>query len=264
MEGLNVPHPVASAPSPYVAGDLYDLILGGYREDLAFYVGRARAAEGPVLELACGTGRVLLPTLEAGVEIEGLDLQPQMIERLHRNAAQRSLEARAWVGDMRRFALDRRFALITITFNAFVHNLTTEDQLATLRACHEHLLPGGTLVFDVMSPSLELLDDPDGRPVLELDVAHPETGLPLRMYDTRRKDLAAQTQHSRIEIRETTPDGGSIAHHFETTVRWIFKPEMELLLQLAGFERWTITGDFVGGPFTSAESLMIVTAWRSA
>jgi SAM-dependent methyltransferase len=256
-----MPSPTATRPSPYVAAELYDLILGGYRDDLEFYVGRARAATGPVLELACGTGRVLLPTLEAGVEIEGLDLQPQMIERLHANAAQRGLTARAAVGDMRDFSLGRRFALVTITFNAFVHNLTAEDQIATLRCCRAHLEPGGALVFDVMAPTLGLLADPDGEPVLELEILHPETGLPVRLYDTRAKDLVAQTQHSVIEIRETCADGREIAHPFETTVRWIHKPEMELLLALAGFTRWSIHGDFAGEPLDDDASLMVVTAW---
>jgi SAM-dependent methyltransferase len=250
-----------SAPSPYVSGELYDLILGGYREDLDFFIGRARDAAGPVLELACGTGRILLPTLEAGIPIEGLDLQPQMIQRLHQNAAQRGLTARAAVGDMREFALGRHFALITITFNAFVHNLTTEDQLATLTRCRQHLSPGGSLVMDLMWPSLDLLADPDGVPVLELEVPHPDTGLTVRLFDTRTKDLVAQTQHSGIEIRETTADGGAISHRFETLVRWVFKPEMELLLGLAGFDRWTIEGGFDAEPLDDDSTMMVVTAW---
>lgn len=254
--------PAPSAPSPYVAGDLYDLVLGGYSEDLDCYVGRAREARGPVLELGCGTGRVLLATLEAGVDIEGFDLQPQMIERLHWNATGRGLEARADVGDMRRFTLERRFALVTIPFNAFVHNLTTEDQLDTLRVCRAHLEPGGALLFDVMAPNLRLLAETGEEPVLEIEVPHPDTGLPVRLYDTRAMDIVRQIQHSRIEIRETTADGGTISHRFETRVRWIHKPEMELLLTLAGFRRWSLAGDLDGAPLDASSQLMLVTAWK--
>ena len=262
VAGVNVPDAVPLVPSPYVSGELYDLVLGGYREDLDFYLGHARAAAGPVLELACGTGRVLLPALEAGVSIEGLDLQPQMIARLHANAARLGLTARAAVGDMRDFTLPHRYALVTIPFNAFVHNLTLEDQLATLRACRAHLEVGGALVFDVMAPGPALLAEPDGVPVLELETTHPETGLPLRLYDTRRKDVMAQRQRSAIEIRETLADGGTRSHRFETTVRWIFKPELELLLGLAGFRRWAFAGDFESRPPGPDDSLLVVQAWK--
>lgn len=259
---MTMPDAVPLVPSPYVSGELYDLVLGGYREDLEFYVSHARAATGRVLELACGTGRVLLPTLEAGVAIEGLDLQPQMIARLHANAARLGVTAHATVGDMRDFTLPHHYALVTIPFNAFVHNLTVDDQLATLRACRTHLEDGGSLVFDVMAPGPGLLAEPDGVPVLELETPHPETGLPLRLYDTRHKDVLAQRQHSAIEIRETLADGGTRSHRFETVVRWVFKPEMELLLSLAGFRRWTFAGDFEARPPGPDDSLLVVQAWK--
>ncbi|MBI5708814.1 MAG: class I SAM-dependent methyltransferase [Candidatus Eisenbacteria bacterium] len=256
-------HGANALPSPYVSGDLYDLVLGAYTEDIAFYVEHARAADGPALELGCGTGRVLLPTIEAGVDIEGIEIAPAMLERLARSAAERGLAVRAARGDMRRFARPRRFALVTIPFNAFVHNLTPEDQIATLSCCREHLLPGGRLVFDVMYPNVGMLADDDGVPVLELEVPHPETGLPVQLWDTRTQDPVAQTQHSLIEIRELDAAGAAAArHHFETTLRWVHRAEMELLLRIAGFARWSLAGDFDGEPLTDDSVVMVVTAWR--
>src|SRR5437016_650825 len=61
-------------PSPFDDGELYDIICQGLDYDIDFYAGLARAAKGPVLDIACGTGRVLLPLLQAGIEVDGVDL----------------------------------------------------------------------------------------------------------------------------------------------------------------------------------------------
>src|SRR5262249_49192438 len=118
--------------SPYDDGALYDLAMGEYAYDLDYYTGLARAAAGPILEVCCGTGRVTLPCLRAGLDIEGLDLAPALLDRLRHKATAQGLQPRLHQDDMRSFRLDRRYALIMITGNAFVHNLTTEDQVSTL------------------------------------------------------------------------------------------------------------------------------------
>src|SRR5262245_12620766 len=131
--------------TPFDDGALYDLFLGNLELGSKFYVDLAKAASGPVLDVACGTGRILLPCLQAGVEVEGLDLFPGMLTRLREKASGLGLNPTLHQADMAKFRLGRRYALIIIPFNAFVHNLTTDDQLACLGACREHLQPGGLL-----------------------------------------------------------------------------------------------------------------------
>jgi len=255
----------AEAPSPYTRADLYDLLFRDYAADLAFYLGIAREAGGPGLDVGCGTGRVLLRALEAGLDVDGLDDSAEMLARLRQNAAARRLAPRVTQGDMRAFALPRRYASILIPFNVFAHNLTADDQLATLRCCHEHLAPGGRLVFDVFSATPAMLATPVAEPVLELETRHPETGRFLRLYDGRRLDLATQTQHSRIAIEELDA-GGQVAgtHRFVAVVRWIYPSEMELLLRLAGFDRWEVAGGFDGRPAAGHEGAIVVSAWTGA
>jgi len=130
---------MASVRDYYCAPDLYDVIYSDISDDVAFWVGCAQAAAGPVLELACGNGRLLVPCAAAGADIEGLDLTPAMVESLRGKLAARRLRAEVAVGDMRDFARARRYALIFVAFNSFLHNLTQEDQLATLAHCREHL-----------------------------------------------------------------------------------------------------------------------------
>lgn len=264
---MSAPHPLSAGAelSPYDAPELYDLLFAGYKADVTTYLEKARAVGGPVLEVACGTGRVMLGMQEEGVDIEGIDASPEMVARLHAKAAEMGLHAVADVDDMRSFTRARTFGLIIVPFNAFVHNLTADDQLASLARMHQHLNPGGMLILDVQAPSVSWLTDDDGKPALELELPHPDTGNPVRLWDTRIKDPVRQVQRSLIEIQELDAKGEvATSHRFSTVVRWIHKPEMELLLRLAGFERWSISGDFDDGPYDDDSLQLIATAWRGA
>ena len=183
---------VIEHPGAYADAALYDLSYSWLDLDLDFYVRTAKAANGPVLEVACGTGRVLLPTLAAGVDIDGFDREPAMIAALERKAAARGLRARVSVADMRDFALPRHYALVTIPFRSFLHLSSTEDQLRTLRAIHEHLEPGGSLVFNVFYPSPAIIAKKENRRLLEREFAHPESGRTVAFWDTTTYDRPAQ------------------------------------------------------------------------
>ncbi len=249
--------------SPFDDAELYEVLFCDLAFGRDFYVELARGAGGPVLEVACGTGRILLPCLQAGVEIDGLDLYPAMLDVLKRKAKASGVSPRLYAGDMRDFTLPRRYSLIFIAFNGFVHNLTTEDQLKALMVCREHLQPGGLLVFDVFFPGLEIIGGPERTPVLEGEVKHPATGLPVRIYDTRTYNRVEQIQYSAIEIQELDAEGRvAAAHRSETSMRWTFKPEMELLLRTAGFQRWEIFGGFDRRPLASEKDLIVVFAWK--
>jgi SAM-dependent methyltransferase len=254
----------AREPTPFDDGALYDLFLGNFDVGLDFYVGLAKAAGGPVLDVACGTGRILLPCLQAGVDIEGVDLFGGMLARLREKAADLRLKPQLHQADMASFRLPRRYALIMIPFNAFVHNLTTEDQLATLRTCRDHLRPGGLLVFDTYFPGQHWVGAPSGTRELEAEVLHPETGLPVRLWDTRTFDRVQQIQYSLNEIELLDGSGKVTAvYPSKTAIRWIYKGEMELLLRTAGFARWRILGGFDGRPVREETDAIIVQAWTS-
>lgn len=140
--------------------DIYDFIVP-YRDrpDLAFFVEAAKESGGPVLEVGCGTGRVLIPTARAGVEIVGLDLSPHMLDvcrkRLRDESADVQSRVRLVQADMRDFELSQAFQLVTTPFRSFQHLTTVEDQLACLKCIQRHLVKGGRLILDVFNPSLE-------------------------------------------------------------------------------------------------------------
>jgi SAM-dependent methyltransferase len=250
-------------PTPFDDGEVYDLLLKDIPYGFDFYTDVARKAAGPVLDLCCGTGRILLPCLQAGVDIEGLDLFAPMLDTLRQKAGELGLSPRLHQADMSDFDLPRRYALIMIPFNAFIHNMTQEAQVRCLSVCRQHLLPGGLLAFDTFFPSLAIIGAPQHTRVLEAEMPHPSTGLPIRMYDTRSFDRVAQVQHSLNELELLGADGSVLKiHRSEISLRYIYKNEMTLLLRAAGFSRFEIYGDFERRPLTNEDDAMIVEAWK--
>jgi SAM-dependent methyltransferase len=246
--------------TPFDDGELYDTICAGLRYGIDFYVDLARQAGGPVLDVCCGTGRILLPCLQAGAEVDGLDLAPAMLATLKKKAAALGLAPGVFTADMSDFHLPRRYALVMITFNAFNHNLTQEAQIRCLERCRQHLAPGGMLAFDTFFPGAAILGSDTAR-VLELETQHP-CGLPMRAYDTRSFNRVEQIQHSVYEVELVHPDGAiETIHRSEFRTRYVYKEEMALLLRAAGFTRWEILGGFERRPLTQETDAMIVLAY---
>jgi SAM-dependent methyltransferase len=252
----------AREPSPFDDGELYDIICHGLDYGIEFYVNLARQAKGPILDIACGTGRVLLPCLQAGADGDGLDLNEPMLSTLQKKAAALHLAPNLYQGDMSDFHLPRRYALIMITFNAFIHNMTQEAQIRCLELCRQHLAPGGVLAFDTFFPALATIGAPENTRVLEGEIRHPHTGALLRMYDTRTFYRVEQVQRSVYEIEQIDADENvQTIHRSDFRTRYVYKEEMALLLRVAGFARWEIYGGFDRRPLTQETDLMIVMAW---
>lgn len=247
----------------YVRPEVYDLYYSWLTDDIPYYVARAKQARGPVLEGGCGTGRVLLPTLKAGVDIDGFDIHPGMIEVLKAKAAAAGLTARVSVADMRDFTMPRRYALVTIPFRAFMHLTTQDDQIAALRCIREHLSGGGALVLNLFFPSFDKMTQPDGQQTLEREFTHPESGLPIAMYTTVRRDRVNQMLYVERETIESDARGYAAKTMKDRfSLRWTYRYEMELLLRTAGFSRWEVIGGFDGRPLEKDTDEMVWTAWK--
>jgi len=256
---------VARAPEPYTRADLYDVLFSDLDFDRDYYLTVGRAAPGPVLDLCCGTGRLLLPLLEAGVEADGVDLHPAMLARAREKVSAAGFQSRLELGDMRDFSLGRRYAAVLIPFNAFAHNLTTDDQRATLRCCYRHLEPNGLLTFDNFRATQATLDEPPSHPVLEREVADPVDGHPVQVWDGRSFDVERCIQHSRMEIRELDETRQLVAtHRFETDVRWIQPDEIEALAHEAGFAEVSVAAGYAREPVTESSSWLVIEARRGA
>lgn len=143
---------------------IYDPWSASVTEDVGFYVDHARAAGGPVVELAVGTGRIAVPTAKAGVQVIGVDESEQMlaVAREHAERAGVSHLVDLRVGDLREPPVSERVPLVTIPFRSLLHMPTDAEKTRALAAGAALLEPGGTLVFDVFAPSLEDIAETDG------------------------------------------------------------------------------------------------------
>ena len=223
--------------SYYLDPALYDAVYSDYTADIAPHVAAMKSAGGPALEVCCGNGRLLLPTLEAGVRCEGLDSSAPMLADLEAKLAAKKLRTTIHRADMRDFTLPARYALIAIGFNSFLHNLTQKDQLATLRCCRQHLESGGRLQLDCFHPSAEKLLQWSGREALMKDIEY--RGRRYVVHDRADDDRVEQVRRMarRIEVFEGDRRVEERVVTFD--LRYVFKPEMELLLRVAGYSRWT-------------------------
>jgi SAM-dependent methyltransferase len=250
-------------PSPYEAPELYDQLFDSLDFDIPYWLEVARGARGPVLEAACGTGRILLPILRAGIPADGFDASPAMIARLEERARGSGLSVRAVVADMRDYAMGRRYARIFCGFNGFAHCQSIDDQLAFLGRSLEHLEPGGALVLHMSYPGPAYWSEPDKGPVLEHEAPRPGGGK-IQLWDNRKKDIVGQRQESEVEIWELDASGRpESVRKFSTFQRWVYRFELELLFRESGFARWDLLGGFDGRPLRAPDDQMIAWAFKA-
>jgi SAM-dependent methyltransferase len=222
--------------------DLYDHVtLYRERTDVAFFVDAATAAGSPVLEIGSGTGRVLIPTARAGVDIVGLDASSSMLAACRKRLSQEpdAVQQRVTLvqADMRRFDLGGRFRLATIPFRPFQHLLDVQDQLECLACIRRHLVDGGRLIFDLFNPSLDaLVNLPIGQETgTEPEFTTPDGRRVTRCFKLVAADRFAQVNDIELIYDVTHPDGRQERLVQAFRMRYLFRFEVEHLLARAGF-----------------------------
>jgi SAM-dependent methyltransferase len=223
----------------------YDADFRDYHDDLPLYRELARRTGGPLLELMCGTGRVLLPLAEDGHQLTGVDVSPAMLALARDQLDAANLAARVSLieGDVRDVALpDGHFAMAFVAVNSFMHLESVRDQLACLSNVRRALTRRGLLVLDLFSPEPHELLREDNRLVLdreyELDGCHVQKFIAI--------DSDSATQLSRVTyIYDETDGEGRLARrtmHFN--LRWLYRFELEHLLARAGFSLRNLYGSY--------------------
>jgi SAM-dependent methyltransferase len=233
----------------YDHAEMYDLLFAPEAAVVDFYAERATRAAGPVLELGCGTGRILVPLAQRGLDVTGLDLSPAMLERARASAERAGVRIPLVQGDMRTFELKQQFDLVFVGSNSLAHLSDLAALRAFFAAARDHLTPRGQLVFDVSNPdvrTLALLAD-DRR---NHDPIHHSQWGELSVEERSSYDAAFQITHSLWYLRSA--QRGS-AQTFALHLRNFFPCELVLLLESCGYDLLERLGDFNGAPF-AAES----------
>lgn len=244
----------------------YDDDYRHYADDVDALLALAEEASGPVLELGCGTGRLLLPLAQAGHTLTGVDISPALLAVARRKLAQAHLLDQVTLveGDLRRLALPRRdFGFAFFTSNTLMHLTTPGAQLAALTNAARHLRPGGRLLVDLFHPDIARLIEVHG--LMELaDHWQTAEGAQVVKWSVRTLDLAAQLQETLFIYEETAPDGFTRRTLCPFTLRFLWRNEAELMLAAAGFEMQAVWGDFDGSPYDSQSEHLILVASKTA
>ncbi|MFO0837846.1 MAG: class I SAM-dependent methyltransferase [Phycisphaerae bacterium] len=216
----------------YQDGRIYDRLYADSGADVPFYLALAGECSDPILELACGTGKYLIPWAQAGHLITGVDIAPAMLERAAEKARQMGVRVSLHAADMRRFDLAARFGLVVIAGNSLCHLHTDDDLRLMLECVRRHLAAGGQFVIDVFIPDARLLArDAD----LRFPFGEYEDPADLsRVYVTYAQRYDAVAQLSYVTLFAARQGGASETRH-ELTLRMWYPCELEAAVRSAGF-----------------------------
>lgn len=225
----------------------YDIETRSFTEDIPFYLKQARMLGGPVLELACGTGRVAIPLAKEGFELVGLDISKPMIELGRSKARGAGVAVELLVADCRTFHLNRQFALIIMPFNAISHIHDRDSHEALFARVREHLRPDGRFILDWFNPDYRFLyRDPDRRyPCHEYSLPD---GTPVVVTENNRYDRATQINH--IKWYYKIGDADEVVR--ENNMRQLYPQELDSLLHYNGLDLVVKYGDYGETPFESS------------
>jgi SAM-dependent methyltransferase len=208
-------------------------------EDVPFYVRLAREADGPIVELAVGNGRVAVPVATAtGRSVIGIDTSPSMIEQARAAAADANVELELRLGDMRDLEVEEPAALVYCPFRALLHLPTWADRRRTFERVAAALRPGGRFAWNVFAF--------DHAIATELDRSHHLEPVPHTLYYA--------VGDNRVDI--VLDEGGT------SSLWWGTKNEWLGLLDVAGLELESLDGDFEGTPVDDDSHEYVVVARR--
>ena len=241
--------------------ETYDLEVEPYDDDQPLIEHWARALGGPLLDLACGTGRVALRLAAQGYQVTGVDLVPEMIGLARQKAAARALSVEWVVADARAFQLQRQFPFIFMVCNAFQFFPAREDLEGLLARVREHLTPQGCFLFETRNPSrlnLQQLRHPEPQHYTTTD------GRQLDITEAQDYDPLTQVQYYTRQLTFTAPGGQQEVKTLRTALRYIYPQEMEALLFYNGLQIRACYGNWQQEPLTATSPSMIYVCQRRA
>lgn len=244
-----------------IIAPFYDIEHARFNEDLDMYRNFAELSGGTILELASGSGRVLLPLARAGYTITGVDSSANMLEIARQQVQAEGLFPRVTLvqQDIAHLQLGRKFRMAFIALGSFAHLVTRTQQQETLAAIRLHMSKGGTFIIDISNADAHYLEDLGGH-VLHQGTWKRDDG----SFLTHFISPAAATDQHMLELThfyEQHTQAGPVLRTVVTTHLYLFeRGEMELLLEQAGFTIIDIFGDHDLGPFQLDSPRMICIA----
>ncbi len=241
----------------------YDAEFGDFDEDIPLYLNFARRTGGPVLELGCGTGRVLLPLAQAGYSVVGVDISGAMLARARTKARRAGVARRVALlqADVTHLALGRPFPLIIYAANSFMHHTTQGEQREVLLRIRDHLRPGGLVILDLFNPDIHYLSEHTGRVEL-VRRWEEENGTTVLKFQAVRAFPDRQLLDV-TNIYERNLGGGCVERVVAPfQLRYLWPDEIPLLLEVVGLELEALYGSYDLEPVGEDTPRLIVVARR--
>ena len=231
--------------------------------DIPFYLAFARQCQPPILELACGTGRLLVPLAEAGFDIHGFDLSAKMLAVCRRKLGERGLEHHAQLSraNMASFELPRRdFGLAFAGLRSFMHLLSRSAQGACVQRVYQHLRPGGYFIVDVIAPDPEKLKQaPEEEFVVRRAFDLPNGHHVIRLERLAAHDTTSQVRQFEFIFEEYDRAGVLVRERkVPLFTRYVFRDEMQHVLEGAGFDVVEVYRDYDRNPFNGSGEMIVV------
>lgn len=243
--------------------ELYDLEHATYEDDVDCYLNFIVAAGDPVLELGCGTGRLLTAMAAAGYRVTGVDRSAAMLDRAAQAAAAAGLSDLITLHQGEMTAADRApggpFGVAILALDALLHVADASAQRAVLQSVRRALDPRGQVLIDVLNPTPEVLRSLD-QTLSHEGTWHKPDGTRVDKFTTRRVSPAQQTISTELWYDLTAPDGSLRRIATSFPLRYLYRAELELMLELAGFAEWQVYGSYELEPFTDTSDRLIVAA----
>lgn len=223
----------------------YDDWLKEYTGDIDYYSAFFKGFEGRVLELACGTGRVLIPIAQTGVKIDGLDTSEDMLAILQKKASELGLnKIDLHKQSMEDFDLEEKYDAIFVATGSFQLLTKTEGALSSLHCVHQHLTDTGFFMLDLFIPWDNIIDEDekDGQYRVTRDRSRPDGS---RSIVLERYEIDIPKQLKLGTYKYEFYEGNHLAHCVadELPIRWYWKDEFLSLLHDAGFSEVEIMVD---------------------
>lgn len=260
----------------YWDGRHYDAQSQVYARDIPFYVRQAQNCGSPILEVACGTGRITIPVAQVVEHVTGLDISEAMLRQARCKADERKLDIEWIEADCRDFDLGKKFNLIIFPFNAicYLHDLHSYE--AFFKCVKQHLAPDGRFILDVFNPALNYLVRESNKQhhIADYLAEYPEAdgsgvvNYPISEYlsefpDPTGTDMINVTESSTYNT--ATQISTIKLHYTKGTKKWVtekllrnlFPQELDLLLHYNGFDIEEKFGDFTESPFTSTSRTQV-------
>jgi ubiquinone/menaquinone biosynthesis C-methylase UbiE len=243
--------------------EFWDLFRGDTStwEDRFFYLDMVKKYGQPVLDVGCGTGRILLDFMQQGIDIDGIDNSPDMLARLRQKAEKLNLDPKVYQQEMHTLSLPRKYQTILVPSSSFQLLLDPALPAIAMKNLYKHLLPGGVLAMPFMTLWKE--DDPLESEFTR-EAIRPEDGAVVRRWQYSRFDPETDFEHT-IDRYEIVQDGQVIAseeHQQSPATRSYTQQQAVALFQEAGFENIQVFHEFTFEPAKPEDTVFSILGFK--